>query len=90
MQIRYNSFVSEVIELIFAFRRHDSDDDVDDKGEGTDYAKTHDRWELPFKGNKLTISIEVSENTYESRHKKTCLQVLRPGKTQTSLLSYRS
>ena len=29
------------------------------------------------------------KGTYEPRHEKTCLRGLRPGKTQTGLLSYR-
>ena len=32
----------------------------------------------------------VSDTTKERRHEKTCLQGLRPGKTQTSQLSYRN
>ena len=33
---------------------------------------------------------EDSSCSYEPRHEKTCLQGLRPGKTQTGLLSYKS
>ena len=36
--------------------------------------------------NKIYVRIG---NVYEPRHEKTCLQDLRPGKTQTGLLSYR-
>ena len=32
----------------------------------------------------------MGKGIYEPRHEKTCLRGLRPGKTQTSLLSYRS
>ena len=37
----------------------------------------------------LNVDSVMSVKTYEPRHEKTCLQGLRPGKTQTGLLSYR-
>ena len=44
---------------------------------------------LPLLIDKMLNSMSWSE-TYEPRHEKTCLQDFRPGKTQTSLLSYRN
>ena len=43
--------------------------------------------ELPPKFSGYSM---IMMNANEPRHEKTCLRGLRPGKTQTGLLSYRS
>ena len=42
----------------------------------------------PAKQGHVLIALNMYTLMYEPRHEKTCLRGLRPGKTQTGLLSY--
>ena len=45
-------------------------------------------WDFPIPNDHMMDSYPTRE-IYEPRHDKTCLRGLRPGRTQTGLLSYR-
>ena len=43
-----------------------------------------------FVNVQVSVSADSTSTPNQPRHEKTCLRGLRPGKTQTGLLSYRS